>query len=500
MKSLIKNDRLVISLLVLYVSVMIPINIAGQGYLPIDDALRHSAKVVSEKNWDEIIVIRDYIKIDSHIGWHYILGTAKNLFNVKMRSLAMFSVVFFFVLFSLIPIIYLKRPEAWIMALLAFSSLDWLPFSRLFLGRPCIATMSWILLLSFSWKELSLPKTPLSTYFVLFAYTTVVVFVQSAWPILGIPVIGFLFAKEYRAAAKLTAIIGGSLLAGAALTGHAVAFITQNFHHVYSALFEVPKSIAVNELQGYNGAPLIIFLVVSIILYKLIRNEFHFEILHNPVFIISLLSYIFQFQSARIWTDIGFPALCVWLSTEFIDICKNLQLTAQKRLILAVVVILTFYLQTTNDYQERWSKGRKYHLLSYNTPSEQVWLPEPGGIIYNSHMDIFFKGFYSNPNADWKYILGFEPAWMKKEDLEVYAAMVTTKNIKSMKPWIEKMTPKDRLVLRYHARGEPALPQLEWRHMSDGLWIGKKLNCQGHIISPAKTVKNRDKELCPAPQ
>ncbi len=63
----------VIFILIIFTFFMIPINVLSKGFLPEDDALRHAAKVISEKEWTEILVLRPEIQADSHTGWHKIL-------------------------------------------------------------------------------------------------------------------------------------------------------------------------------------------------------------------------------------------------------------------------------------------------------------------------------------------------------------------------------------------------------------------------------------------
>src|SRR5439155_5094898 len=55
-------------LLVLAAAILIPFRILGHGYLPGDDALRHAGKVVSGKDWSEILLMRAYMLIDCHPG------------------------------------------------------------------------------------------------------------------------------------------------------------------------------------------------------------------------------------------------------------------------------------------------------------------------------------------------------------------------------------------------------------------------------------------------
>ena len=78
-------------------------------------------------------------------------------------------------------------------------------------------------------------------------------------------------------------------------------------------------------------------------------------------------------------------------------------------------------------------------------------------------MRFFFNTFYKNPQADWRYILGFEPALMLPEDLKVYRAIQRGgRAVETYEPWIKKMRPEDRL-----ADGRPiragSLPPLEWQ-------------------------------------
>ena len=59
---------LVVRALVLATLFLIPVRIVGHGYRPTDDALRHAAKAVSGKSWDQILVLRPDVRVDSHPG------------------------------------------------------------------------------------------------------------------------------------------------------------------------------------------------------------------------------------------------------------------------------------------------------------------------------------------------------------------------------------------------------------------------------------------------
>src|SRR5271155_2252347 len=60
---------------------LIPLKILSTGFLPPDDVLRHTAKVISGKTWPEIILVREGFGGDEHPGWHAILGALHRWFS-----------------------------------------------------------------------------------------------------------------------------------------------------------------------------------------------------------------------------------------------------------------------------------------------------------------------------------------------------------------------------------------------------------------------------------
>src|SRR4051794_25888294 len=97
---------------------MIPGKIISYGYIPMDDALRHAAKVVSGKPWPEIIVMRSEFIIDPHPGWHAVLGVARQVLNLNAEGLVIFSVVGLMLLVNAAVLPWLRRPEMWLASLL----------------------------------------------------------------------------------------------------------------------------------------------------------------------------------------------------------------------------------------------------------------------------------------------------------------------------------------------------------------------------------------------
>ena len=112
-----------------------------------------------------------------------------------------------------------------------------------------------------------------------------------------------------------------------------------------------------------------------------------------------------------------------------------------------------------------------------DNPGLAGWLPGTNGIIYSADMDVFFDTFFKNPKAPWRYALGFEPALMLPENLEVFDQVIWNNgDVRAYEPWVKKMGPDDRLIIPsawLKPAGVPAIPELEWACVAKKLWIGR---------------------------
>jgi hypothetical protein len=147
-----------------------------------------------------------------------------------------------------------------------------------------------------------------------------------------------------------------------------------------------------------------------------------------------------------------------------------------RRLALAGGMALITFLAITSDAGSRWTYNLTQQYLTDNphNPDLDGWLPEKGGILYSTDMTMFYQTFYKNPKADWRYILGFEATLMRSEDFEVYHKVLWNYgDSKAYAPWLLKMKPADRLVIRGGRGSPPSLPQLEWNYGVSGIWIGR---------------------------
>jgi hypothetical protein len=121
----------------------------------------------------------------------------------------------------------------------------------------------------------------------------------------------------------------------------------------------------------------------------------------------------------------------------------------------------------------RWTYNLTQQYLTQDNPDLNGWLPEKGGILYSSDMTIFYQTFFKNPNADWRYILGLNPALMPDEDFKVFhSIMWNFGDAKAYEPWVKKMRPQT-ASSSAAARAAAEQPQLEWEYGVSGIWIGR---------------------------
>ena len=91
-------------------------------------------------------------------------------------------------------------------------------------------------------------------------------------------------------------------------------------------------------------------------------------------------------------------------------------------------------------------------------------------------MEVFYQTFFSHPNAEWRYILGYEAAFMPPEDLKIFQNIQWNNEAwKSFDPWVTKMRPEDRLWITQAAgTPKPDIGSLEWVRLTSYIWSGRK--------------------------
>jgi len=466
----------VVTILCIGISVilLIALRVISYGYIPVDDAMRHAAKAFSGKDWQNILILRPDITMDSHVGWHKILEFVQFVSGCSVDGLVVFSVVFLVILFCVLPLFLMKRPEAWLLTLFILWVANYSDLMRIFLGRPFILTMAVVVFWGLIWPRfktnpLSWPSVVLLT--VLIALST---WIHCLWYMFALPVLCLFLAREWRSGfiVSLCTLVG--VIVGMLMTGHPVRFFLQTVGHFFHSLGDhaLARQL-VSEFQPSNGDQMVVVAVLGMLIWLAFRGTWKQKTIDNPVFILAVVSWIGGFAVRRVWLDWGIPAVCVWMAVEISAVLKvSMDSFSWKRASLTLVVACALFIAMTSDYGGRWTHSLSVQYLSAENPAHKKWLPDKGGIVYNDDMTVFYQMFYANPHADWRYILGFEPTMMPSADLEIYRK-IQWNNFASeaYKPWVEKMRREDRLILRRQSK--PDIKELEWSFTVPGIWIGR---------------------------
>jgi hypothetical protein len=461
--------------IVFLVLLFIPLKVIKYGYLPGDDALRHAAKAVSGKDWRDILVLGPAFHFDPNWGWHWFLRQFHLGLHWDAAALVVFAVVMLYVVTNWSIVAVLKRPEAWLAALILISLVSDLT-SRFLLGRPFVLSIvvEAVFLLVWQRRWPGPPKwqdlcwmTPL---------IAIAVFLHGCWYLWAIPIAAFFLAQQFRWCFVFAiSWVLGTLL-GSALTGHPVESIVQILQLAFRAVGIHPtQATIVEELKPTGGDIFtLIFLGGLIVLRQLTRLNVP-PLVRNPMFWMVALGWVLGCQTGRFWEDWGAPALMVLLAAD-LQALFELQFAADsfKRLALVAALAVTCYAVTTTDANSRWTNHLGWRYLTTDNPDLNGWLPEPGGVFYSADMSLFYQTFYKNPNADWRYALGFESSLMTDDNFKVYHSILWNfGDSKAYLPWADKMLPPDRLVIRGARNGPPNIPQLEWYYGVGGIWIGR---------------------------
>ena len=449
------------------------LRVIGQGFFPSDDALRHVAMVISGKPWTEILIIRPEIIMDSHPGWHAILSLCQSLTGGDKQLLLNFSVMFLFLAFTLPPVFYFRRGEAWIAALALSAVFFFSPIYRLFYGRPFIASMVMILLFCFLWDRIRDRRRPWAELAAMTAVAALATWIHGTWYLFVLPLLGLVLARQWRVFWLMSGAMSLGVIFGATFTGSPLVFLHQMLFHALGAFGKNDfLRQLVGEFQPFSGEASVFFLVGGLLLWRWVRGEWDSRAVDNPVFYLAVIGWSIGFFAARFWSDWAWPALAFWVARELQAVLEYYSGSfSLKRAALTVVFCLVLLLAVSNDQGNRWS-GVVSEWPNMENVAHRPWLPDEGGILYNDSMYLFYQVFFLNPHGPWRYALGFEPIWMTAENLKIYRHIQLTRGkIESYLPWVKKMTARDRLILVRGAK--PQIEELEWNEVTPTVWSGR---------------------------
>jgi len=463
---------LAVWVIVALVLLAIPLKIVSYGYLPGDDALRHCAKAVSGKTWPEILVVGDHYRMDHHLGWHALLGAIHRATGWDAENLLVFSVAGLFLLLNLAALPWLKRPEAWLVALLAAMVVSDVP-QRFMLGRPFVVTITALMTVLLVMKN----RPPNLKYFLLFtAWITAAAFLHGVWYLWLLPIAAFVFAGQFRWALVLTGAWLAGVLAAALLTGHPAIYLSQALETSFQATGKaLGGRTLVTELQPFGGDIVAVIIVGALVLLRRVTRLDAAPVTKNPAFWLVCGCWMLGFRVSRFWEDWGWPSLMVWIATEM-DFLFAARFAADslRRLWVALILAGATFLATTSDYGSRWTQCLTWQFLTPAAPEMAGWMPENNGIVYSSDMGVFYQTFFKNPHGHWRYLLGYEPSMMPAEDFATYQKIIWNYgDARGYEPWVKKMKPADRMVIRGGKGDRPNIPQLEWNYGVSGTWIGR---------------------------
>ena len=475
--ALLGRSNLLVWILVLQAVILMPLLIAGTGFLPLDDCLRHAAKAVDGRPWSEILVLRPGLMADPNAAWHGLLRAIHLATGAGTDTLVVIAVVGLSWLVLLAPLPWLRAPEAWLaswtLLLVSGSSIY-----RLVLGRPLLVNMAALLVIMAMWHRDDPGQAPPARQL---AWTTLLMAVAAllhgSWYLLCLIPAGFFLAGHVRNGLRLVACwLTGSALAGLA-TGHPVEFLLGQLIHMRHALDNVaiPTEV-VPELRPSGGGGLVAIVCLGAVVVTLLRDRRPARLWSDPLFMLALAGWILGLRIQRFWGDWGLPCAVLWLAFEAEPLLLRLGRNRPgRRLELAAGLSAAFLLFTTANLGGRWSPPQQKVYLTRERPELAPWLPGPGGIFYAEGMDCFFDTFYRNPGAPWRYMIGFEASMMPPADQQIFHDLVHGggDDFRSLAPWIARMRPEDRLMIRIAWKRGPGIPGLDWFHAGGDLWIGR---------------------------
>jgi len=301
--------------------------------------------------------------------------------------------------------------------------------------------------------------------------------VHGVWYLWALPVAAFFLAGQFRWGWMFTVGWLGGVFVGAAFTGHPVASLVQAVVMAVRAFgLHSTERTLVTEFQPSSGDVLGLVILGGLLILRRLANLKARPLLSNPAFWLAALAWVLSFKATRFTEDWGWPAFMVLIACD-LQLFLETRFAADsfKRLALAGGLAVTLFLAVTNDLGSRWTYNlTQQYLTTAEHPELKGWMPDPGGILYSADMGIFYQTFFKNPNGDWRYILGYEPAFMPDEDFKTFHSVLWNFGAaKAYEPWVEKMRPEDRLVIRGGKGEPPNIPQLDWEYGVTGIWIGR---------------------------
>lgn len=464
--------------MVLAALVLTPVRILGHGFLPSDDALRHAAKAVSGRPWSDVLVLAEGASEDLHAGWHALLSAVHRAAGLNAHELVLFSVVFAFAAFGLPWVLLRRRPEAMLLGALIANLAAPQDFGRFFVGRPFIATAAALNVLLLVLPRLQDSEAlPRRTLLAVTLVVALAVWMHPSFYLWGLPIVACALARHWRAAARAALAVSVGALLGGVLTGRPLGLLVQNLRHGWTtADLSAPAALAA-ELRPHLPPPSILLAVAILLIVRALQGRPLRPGIDTPVGWLTAAGWLLGFVSGRFWFDFGMLGFIHLVSLEVELALRPIEATV-RRLGAACVASAVFVLVVGADADGRWARPQDLKWAVLFDPTHRQAFPDPGGLLFADSMEFFFQGFYRQPDAPWRYVVGFEQSIMPPEDRQVFRALMASRPLRPghlFEPWIRRMGPGDRLLLETQgAHDPPQLPDLEWTFVPPTFWSGRK--------------------------
>lgn len=451
----------------------IPLKVAAFGYLPPDDALRHSAFAMVHRNWDEILVLapESLGNIDSHPGWHQFLRFVRYITGAGTEGLVIFSYCFSFCIFCLGGLIKSGKPLPWMLALgITFIIAPAFQF-RAIDGRPFIVSATVLAVLLLHWSRVDEPPSFKEAGLTLLMLVAAIWVHPTVWYIWIGAAVCLVLCGQYKRAAFFVGSLLGALLVAAMLAPNWRNILIYPFDILVSAFGNAPltRSQLVEEFQP-SGAPVLPLVVAAILL--IMRGEIRGVIaseFRKVDFVLFVGSWVLGLAIGRFFFDWSLPAFAVWCYRQ-LDIIITTR--GRKELAAVVAVSAVVFLVMTGDVSDRYSSSLHDPLLHKPRAEIATMLPERGGVLYSTRMDVFYELFYRFPEGPFRYVVGYEPGLMPPADLETMRSIQFNNGLlAAYKPWFEKMTEKDRIFISVPTK--PEWPGFRFDSFYT-FWVGRR--------------------------
>jgi len=465
--------------LCLAIFLLVPLRILSYGYMPGDDALRHSAHAVDGRNWNEVILLNPEFRpeMDSHPGWHSLLRQVHLRTGWSPDALVYFSVVLAFLAFTLGGLAASGNPPAWFLACASMSVIDPALFQRLSLGRPMFFSMTALAVMLFMWTRPRPIRWWLEAVVGFSTFTIAMIMHPSVWYLWTLVLLPLIVCRRWHSLLTASAALLMSITAASLVNGWYNTLLVPLLILKHALLQgSTMGTNLVSELQPSGGPYLSLVVVMLFLTAKFLRGANLRAEIFQVDFCLMLMAWAMGLYVGRFWSEWGLPAMAVWMSRQIRD-GLELKLSGLSRhwetIGLFGLAAGILYLGLTADVGGRYTQTLRTPLLMAPLEDFASELPEDGGVLYSANMGVFYAIYHRMPHAKFRFSTAFEPGIMPPEDLKVLRAFQSNGMVRDFKPWFEKMTGKDRIVLNVPAK--PEWPEMEFKQLYSGAWIGRKV-------------------------